>query len=87
MNLAAANARCANTKPLASPIDKRMHGLKVDVPAALAYIVRVADAMSKLRTATADFTNSCHKRKHSARSTSERPKSHFSKAESRLATL
>ncbi|HSU60594.1 MAG TPA: hypothetical protein VLI55_14875 [Bryobacteraceae bacterium] len=38
-----------------------MNRLEVQIPAALADVVGVADAVSELRPTAADFTNFCHK--------------------------
>ena len=37
-----------------------VNGAKIDVPAALADVVGVADGASELRPLAADITNSCH---------------------------
>jgi len=37
-----------------------MDRLQIQIPPALAHIVRMADAVSKLRTAAAYLANSCH---------------------------
>lgn len=61
MNLAAANARCANTKPFPSTVHERMDPLKIQIPTALTDVMGMADAIPELRSTAAHFTNFCHK--------------------------
>ncbi len=61
LNLAVANAGGANTQALASTFNNSMDILQIQVPATLRHIMGVADATPELRSATADFTNFCHK--------------------------
>lgn len=61
MDLPVADARSADTHALAGAFDKSVNRLQVQIPAALADIVGMADAMPELRPATADLTNFCHR--------------------------
>lgn len=61
LNLAAANARCANAKPLSGAVYKRVNPLKVHIPTALADLVGMADTMPELRSTAANLTNFCHR--------------------------
>jgi hypothetical protein len=60
LNLAAADAGRANTKPLGGTFDNGPHRLQVQIPAALGNIVGVADLIAELRTPATHFANSCH---------------------------
>jgi hypothetical protein len=57
------NARRADFQPFAGAFDEGSHGLKIDVPAALGDVMSVANAVTKLRPATAYIANLCHKTK------------------------
>jgi hypothetical protein len=61
LNLAAANAGCANAKPFARTVHERMNPLKIQIPTALTDIMGMADAIPELRSTAAHFTNFCHK--------------------------
>lgn len=61
MDFAGANAGSTNANALSRTFDKRVHGLKIQIPAALADVMGVTDAMSELGPTTTDFTNLCHK--------------------------
>ena len=61
MNFAVADAGGANAHPFTGTFDQSVDGLQVQVPATLRNVVGMADPMPELRSATADFTNSCHK--------------------------
>lgn len=61
LHFAAANAGGAYTQPFTGAVDQRMHGLKIQVPAALCDVVGVTDAVPELRSTTAYFANLCHK--------------------------
>lgn len=79
LNLAAANARCANAKPLPRAVHERMHPLKIQIPTALTDVVGMADAIPKLRPTTAHFTDFCHRRHTPAAYIPNGPKLHSSK--------
>jgi hypothetical protein len=59
-DFAAAQAGGADADALALSVDLGMDGLQVEIPAPLAHVVGVADAVSGLRLAAADFTLLCH---------------------------
>ena len=61
LDFTVANTRRADANPAAGAVDERTDGLQIDVPAALRHIVRVADAVTELRSAATNLTNSCHK--------------------------
>lgn len=61
LHLAGANAGRADPNPLSGAVDKRMHRLQIQVPAALTDIMGMTDAMPELRSPTADLTGLCHK--------------------------
>lgn len=61
LNFTVANARRADLEPFAGALDEGAHRLQVDIPAALGDVMSVADAVAKLRPATANFANLCHK--------------------------
>ena len=70
MNFAVTDAGGAHAHPLAGTLDQCVDRLQVQIPATLRNVVGMADAVPELRSATADFTNSCHKntrRTHSRR--------------------
>src|ERR1700730_18325291 len=56
LDLTALDARSANTDALSRAVYQRAHGLQVDVPPALGYVVRVADPVAELRPTPADIT-------------------------------
>jgi hypothetical protein len=60
LDSAAADAGCAGAQTLACAIDEGANGLQIYIPAAIGYVMGVADLMPKLRTLAAHFTNSCH---------------------------
>jgi len=65
-----ADAGGADAHPLPGTLDEGVDSLQVQIPATLRYVVGMADPMPELRSATTDFTNSCHKntlRTHSRR--------------------
>ena len=47
--------------PAAGAVDERAYVLQIQIPAALANIVGVTDAMAELRPAPTHITDSCHK--------------------------
>jgi hypothetical protein len=59
-DFAAAQAGGADADALALSVDLGMNRLQVEIPAPLAHVVGVADAVSGLRLAAADFTLLCH---------------------------
>jgi hypothetical protein len=59
-DFAAAQAGRADADALPLTADFRVHRTQVDVPAPLGDIVRVADAVSRLRLLAADITLLCH---------------------------
>jgi hypothetical protein len=59
-DFAAAQAGGADADALALSVDLGMDGLQVQIPAPLAHVMGVADAVSSLRLAAADFTLLCH---------------------------
>ena len=61
MDFAVADTRRADADALAGTLDQRMNRLQVQIPAAVADIVGVTDAVSELGPTAADFTNFCHK--------------------------
>src|SRR5579872_2431318 len=50
-----------DAQALTSAVHQGSHRLEVEVPAAISDIVGVADAVAKLGSAAANFTNLCHK--------------------------
>ncbi len=61
LDFAVPDARRADPDTLASALDQSAYRLKIDIPAALGDVVRVADAVPKLRAAVTNFANLCHK--------------------------
>jgi len=61
LNLAVTNAGRADAHSLTSTLHNGVNRLQIQVPATLRYVVGMADPMPELRSATTDFTNSCHK--------------------------
>ena len=59
-HFATAQTRSADAHVLGSGSHLGVNGAQVDVPAALAHVVGVADGISELRPLAADITNSCH---------------------------
>ena len=59
-NFAGFQAVGADAQPFGSAFYHRAHRAQVHVPAPLAYIMGVADLISKLRPFAADFAYSCH---------------------------
>jgi hypothetical protein len=62
LDFAAADAGGANANALGVAVDKRTHGLQINIPAALGHVVRVADAVSELGAAATHFTYFGHNR-------------------------
>jgi hypothetical protein len=62
LDLAAADAGGANANALGASVDQRAHSLQIDVPAALGHVMRVADAVAELRSASTHFTYFRHNR-------------------------
>src|SRR5580693_7903867 len=60
LDLAAANAGCANADALTGALHQGMHGLQVQVPAPLSDIVGVTYPIAELGAAPANFTYSRH---------------------------
>jgi hypothetical protein len=50
----------AHADALVGALHPGVHGAQIDVPAAAAHVMGVADLVAKLRTLTADITNLCH---------------------------
>jgi hypothetical protein len=61
LHLPVANAGSTHTQALSGSVHKGMDSMQVQIPATLRHIVSVADAVSKLRSTTANFTNFRHK--------------------------
>jgi hypothetical protein len=61
LDLAAANAGCANAKPFPRTVHERVNRLKIQIPTALTDVVGMADAIPELRSTAAHFTNFCHR--------------------------
>ena len=59
-DFAAAQAGRADAHALGGGADFGVHGAQVNVPAPAAYVVRVADLVTKLRAFAADVANLCH---------------------------
>jgi hypothetical protein len=60
LNFTVLQAACTNANALRRAPDHRVHFLQVNVPAALGYIMRVADPVSELGPAPAEITHLCH---------------------------
>ena len=60
LNFAVLDARRTDPNMLARAVHHGMHLLKVDVPAALGYVVRVAHLIPELRAAPASITRLRH---------------------------
>ena len=60
LDFAATDAGSANAHAFGGAVNQCANGLQVEVPAPLGYVVRVADAVAKLRPTAANFTYSCH---------------------------
>jgi hypothetical protein len=60
LNLAVANAGCADANALVSAMDNGSDRLQVQIPAALGDIVGVADLIAELGTPATHIANSCH---------------------------
>ena len=56
LNFAAANAGSANADPFRRALHDGVNRLKVEVPAAFGYVMRVADAVPEFGPAPANFT-------------------------------
>ena len=69
MDFAAANAGRADAHTFPGAIDQSMNGLQVQIPAALRYVVGMADAMPELRPSATNVTNFCHKNTRTPAST------------------
>ena len=61
LHLVVAYARGADANSLARTFDDCVDPMKVKIPAALRYIMGVADAMPELRAPAAHVTSFCHK--------------------------
>jgi len=61
LNFAGTDAGRTDSHAPARAIHQGANGLQIQVPAALGYIMGVADAIAELRAAATYFTNSCHK--------------------------
>src|SRR5262249_16747520 len=59
-DFAAAQARCADSNPLARASSFRVDRAQIHVPAPLCHVMRVADVVSKLRFLTAHCTHLSH---------------------------
>ena len=62
LDFTVANARGTGANPLVAALDYRTDGLQVQIPTALSHVVRVADFVAELRSATADITYFGHGR-------------------------
>jgi hypothetical protein len=60
LDFAVPNARGADTQTLAGAFHHGVNRLKVQIPATLGDIVRVANTMAELRSTTANFTDFRH---------------------------
>jgi hypothetical protein len=60
-NSAALDARGANPNTLGATEDNCPNFFQIDIPATLGDVVCVTDFVAELRSATACFTNFCHK--------------------------
>jgi hypothetical protein len=60
LDLTRADAGCAYAQTLGSAVDYCVDRLQIQIPAALADIMGVTDAVAKLRAAPAHIANSCH---------------------------
>jgi hypothetical protein len=56
LNFAAANAGSAHADPFGCALHYGVNRLKVEVPAAFGYVMRVADAVPEFGSAPANFT-------------------------------
>src|ERR1022692_1008790 len=63
LNLARADAGCADPDPAPRPVHQCANRLQIQVPAALSYIMGVTDPVAELGPPATNFTNSCHKTK------------------------
>ena len=63
MDFAVANAGRARPNTLVSTLNNGANRLQIQVPAALGHVVRVADFITELRSATADITYFRHGKK------------------------
>ena len=61
LHFTGADTRGAHADPAAGAVDERTHVLQVQIPATLANIMGVTDAMAELRPAPTHITDSCHK--------------------------
>ena len=61
LNFTVPNARRADLEPFAGALDEGAYRLQINIPPALGDVMSVADAVAKLRAATANFANLCHK--------------------------
>ena len=61
LNFTVADAGRADADTTARALYQSPDGLQIQVPAALGYIVRVADAVPELWPPATDFTDLCHK--------------------------
>lgn len=59
-NLAGLQAGGADANAFVSAIHARTYGTQVNVPAAAAHVMSVADLISKLRAFAAEIANLCH---------------------------
>src|ERR1035441_9053927 len=60
LNFTGANAGRAYAQTLGGAVDRCVDRLQIQIPAALADVMGVADAVAKLRAAPAYIANSCH---------------------------
>ena len=61
LNLACADAGCADPHPAASALHQRANRLQIQVPATLSYVMGVTDPVAELGSPATNFANSCHK--------------------------
>ena len=59
-DFSSADAGSADAHPAIAGCGGSLNRLQIDVPAATAYVVRVTDAVTELRTLAAYLTNLCH---------------------------
>lgn len=61
LDFAVANAGRTHSYALSGAFDQGVNALQVQIPAALAHVMGMTDAMPELRPAATDLTNFCHK--------------------------
>lgn len=61
LDFAVADAGRTHSYAFPGTFDESVNALQVQIPAALAHVMGMTDAMPELRPAATDFTNFCHK--------------------------